>query len=84
MHEHGDSLSKYLSHLIKIKRDSQEIPSVLDGNGTRHFDKKNMKSESESGQSGILFRETNPSNHLWFPKMWSKRSYLQGGGLVGA
>lgn len=42
LYEYGDKPSKYLSHLTEIKRDLQVIPSILDGNGTHHFDNKNI------------------------------------------
>ena len=42
LYEYRDQPSKYLSHLTKTKRDPQVIPSVSDGNGTRHFDNKNI------------------------------------------
>ena len=39
VYEYGDKPSKYLSHLTKIKRDPQVIPSILDGNGTSEYSK---------------------------------------------
>ena len=42
LYEYGDKPSKYLSYLTKIKRDPQVIPSILDENGIRHFNNKNI------------------------------------------
>lgn len=42
LYEYGDKPTKYLSHLTKVKTDPKVIPLILDVNGVRHFDNKNI------------------------------------------
>lgn len=42
LYEYADKPTKYLSRLTKVKTDPQVIPSILDVNGVRHFDNKNI------------------------------------------